>query len=286
MKKGKVSLGLQWLTTGVSTTLVLILLGAVLFFLLFAHKLSDSVKEDLAVSVLISDATEQQELDQFRKTLSETPFIKSIQYISKEKALQEQIEAMGNDPSEFLGANPFTASLELQMKSEYSNSDSLMWISTFLKQQPCVEDVIYQKELVDAINKNIHRLSYLLLAVAALLLLISFALINNTVRLSLHAGRFVIRTMKLVGASRGFIRQPFMKRSFSLGFLSAIFANGILYGGIHVVVRYDAGLTAYIDNTMLVCVGGAVLLLGLSLTLLCTYFSVNKYLRMKACDVY
>ncbi len=286
MKKGKVSLGLQWLTTGVSTTLVLILLGAVLFFLLFAHKLSDSVKEDLTVSVLISDATEQQELDRFRKTLSETPFIKSIQYISKEKALQEQIEAMGNDPSEFLGANPFTASLELQMKSEYSNSDSLMWISTFLKQQPCVEDVIYQKELVDAINKNIHRLSYLLLAVAALLLLISFALINNTVRLSLHAGRFVIRTMKLVGASRGFIRQPFMKRSFSLGFLSAIFANGILYGGIHVVVRYDAGLTAYIDNTMLVCVGGAVLLLGLSLTLLCTYFSVNKYLRMKACDVY
>lgn len=286
MKKGKVSLGLQWLTTGVSTTLVLILLGAVLFFLLFAHKLSDSVKEDLTVSVLISDATEQQELDRFRKTLSETPFIKSIQYISKEKALQEQIEAMGNDPSEFLGANPFTASLELQMKSEYSNSDSLMWISTFLKQQPCVEDVIYQKELVDAINKNIHRLSYLLLAVAALLLLISFALINNTVRLSLHAGRFVIRTMKLVGASRGFIRQPFMKRSFSLGLLSAIFANGILYGGIHVVVRYDAGLTAYIDNTMLVCVGGAVLLLGLSLTLLCTYFSVNKYLRMKACDVY
>lgn len=254
--------------------------------MLFAHKLSDSVKEDLTVSVLISDATEQQELDRFRKTLSETPFIKSIQYISKEKALQEQIEAMGNDPSEFLGANPFTASLELQMKSEYSNSDSLMWISTFLKQQPCVEDVIYQKELVDAINKNIHRLSYLLLAVAALLLLISFALINNTVRLSLHAGRFVIRTMKLVGASRGFIRQPFMKRSFSLGLLSAIFANGILYGGIHVVVRYDAGLTAYIDNTMLVCVGGAVLLLGLSLTLLCTYFSVNKYLRMKACDVY
>lgn len=254
--------------------------------MLFAHKLSDSVKEDLTVSVLISDATEQQELDRFRKTLSETPFIKSIQYISKEKALQEQIEAMGNDPSEFLGANPFTASLELQMKSEYSNSDSLMWISTFLKQLPCVEDVIYQKELVDAINKNIHRLSYLLLAVAALLLLISFALINNTVRLSLHAGRFVIRTMKLAGASRGFIRQPFMKRSFSLGFLSAIFANGILYGGIHVVVRYDAGLTAYIDNTMLVCVGGAVLLLGLSLTLLCTYFSVNKYLRMKACDVY
>lgn len=286
MKKGKVSLGLQWLTTGVSTTLVLVLLGAVLFFLLFARKLSDSVKEDLTVSVLISDATEQQELDQFRKTLSETPFIKNIQYISKEKALQEQIEAMGSDPSEFLGANPFTASLELQMESEYSNSDSLMWISTFLKQQPCVEDVIYQKELVDAINKNIHRLSYLLLAVAALLLLISFALINNTVRLSLHAGRFVIRTMKLVGASRGFIRQPFMKRSFSLGLLSAIFANGILYGGIHAVVRYDAGLMSYIDDTMLACVGGAVLLLGLSLTLLCTFFSVNKYLRMKACDVY
>ncbi len=286
MKKGKASLGLQWLTTGVSTTLVLVLLGMVIFFLLFAQRLSDSVKEDLTVTVLISDAATPQDINTFRKKLSTEYFVKHLHYISKEDALKEQIKAMGSDPSEFLGANPFTASVELHMQPAYSNTDSLVWISSYLKQQSCVEDVIYQKELVDSINQNLRNLSYIFLALAALLTLVSFALINNTVRLSLHSGRFLIRTMKLVGATRGFIRRPFMNRSFWLGLISGVLANAILLAGIRTMLHYDATVGQYIDEQMLIPVGAAVLLFGLLLTLLCTYFSVNKYLRLKANDVY
>lgn len=266
--------------------MVLVLLGMVIFFLLFAQRLSDSVKEDLTVTVLISDAATPQDINTFRKKLSTEYFVKHLHYISKEDALKEQIKAMGSDPSEFLGANPFTASVELHMQPAYSNTDSLVWITSYLKQQSCVEDVIYQKELVDSINQNLRNLSYIFLALAALLTLVSFALINNTVRLSLHSGRFLIRTMKLVGATRGFIRRPFMNRSFWLGLISGILANAILLAGIHTMLHYDATVGQYIDEQLLITVGAAVLLFGLLLTLLCTYFSVNKYLRLKANDVY
>ena len=201
-------------------------------------------------------------------------------------ALKEQVKAMGSDPSEFLGANPFTASFELRMNALYANSDSLAWITAKLKKNPLVEDVMYQKELVDTVNDNLRRISYVLLGLAVLLALVSFALINNTVRLSIYSGRFVIRTMKLVGASWGFIRRPFMARSFNLGFLSGLLADAVLWGGVHTLLQYDPSLSQYIHVDMLLVVGAAVLLFGLLLTLGCTYVSVNKYLRMKVGDLY
>lgn len=277
---------MQWFTTGVSTTLVLILLGMVSFFILFAHRLSDSVKENLTVTVLLKDGLKESEVNQYRKDLKSKDYVCALDYISKEQALKEQVEAMGSDPSEFLGANPFTASFELRMNASYANSDSLVWIATGLKKNAWVEDVIYQKELVDTINENLRRVSYVLLALAVLLALVSFALINNTVRLSIYSGRFVIRTMKLVGASWGFIRRPFMTRSFSLGFLSGLCADAVLWGGIYILLQYDPSLSQYISPDMLAAVGVAVLLFGLLMTLGCTYFSVGKYLRMKAGDLY
>ena len=144
---------------------------------------------------------------------------------------------------------------------------------------------MYQKELVDTVNDNLRRISYVLLGLAVLLALVSFALINNTVRLSIYSGRFVIRTMKLVGASWGFIRRPFMARSFNLGFLSGLLADAVLWGAcIPFAVR--PSLSQYIHVDMLLVVGAAVLLFGLLLTLGCTYVSVNKYLRMKVGDLY
>ena len=193
---------------------------------------------------------------------------------------------MGSDPSDFLGANPFTASFEIHMKAAYSNSDSLNWISAYLKEQPMTDDVIYQKELVDAINNNLHHLSYVFLFLAGLLTLVSVALINNTVRLSLYASRFVIRTMKLVGATRGFIRRPFMSRSFYMGLTAALVANGLLFGGIQMITRYDPSTTVYFDDMMLLCIGILVIVISLTLTLVCTYISTNKYLRKKASEVY
>lgn len=277
---------MQWFTTGVSTTLVLVLLGMVAFSILFARRLSDSVKENLTVMVLVSDKAEEADIQRLRTALKDASYVAGMNYISKTQALKEYVKVKGSDPSEFLGANPFTASFELRMNALYANTDSLSKITAGLKKDTTVEDVIYQRELVDAINENLKRLSYVLLTLAGLLAIVSLALINNTVRLSIYSGRFVIRTMKLVGASWGFIRRPFMGRSFRLGFLSGLLADGVLFAGVHGLLRYDPSLEQYISAEMLATVGGAVLLFGLLLTLGCTYFSVNKYLRMKASDLY
>ncbi len=285
-KKAKGSLGMQWFTTGVSTTLVLVLLGIVSFFILFARCLSDSVKEDLTVTVLLDGEADGRDIRKLQASLQAERYVHALDYVSKERALKEQTEAMGSDPSEFLGANPFTASFELRMNALYANSDSLAWITAKLKKHPFVEDVMYQKELVDTVNDNLRRISYVLLGLAVLLALVSFALINNTVRLSIYSGRFVIRTMKLVGAGWRFIRRPFMARSFGIGFLSGLTADAVLCGGVHALLRYDPSLSRYVRADMLLIVGAAVLLSGLLLTLGCTYISVNKCLRMKADDLY
>ena len=154
---------MQWFTTGVSTTLVLILLGIVSFFILFAQRLSDSVKENLTVTVLLDGEASRSDIHEFRTALKGERYVYALDYVSKEQALKEQVKAMGSDPSEFLGANPFTASFELRMNALYANSDSLAWITAKLKKNPLVEDVMYQKELVDTVNDNLRRISYVLL---------------------------------------------------------------------------------------------------------------------------
>lgn len=267
-------------------TLVLVLLGMVAFSILFARRLSDSVRENLTVMVLVSDKAEQSDILRLRTALKDAPYVAGMNYISKSQALKEYVKVKGSDPSEFLGANPFTASFELRMDALYANTDSLSKITAVLKKDASVEDVVFQRELVDAINENLKRIGFVLLTLAGLLAIVSLALINNTVRLSIYSGRFVIRTMKLVGAGWGFIRRPFMGRSFRLGLLSGLMADGLLWGGVHAMLRYDPSLGQYISAGMLAEVGVTVLLFGLLLTLGCTYFSVNKYLRMKASDLY
>ena len=277
---------MQWFTTGVSTTLVLILLGIVSFFILFAQRLSDSVKENLTVTVLLDGEASRSDIHEFRRALTDERYVYALDYVSKEQALKEQVKAMGSDPSEFLGANPFTASFELRMNALYANSDSLAWITAKLKKNPLVEDVMYQKELVDTVNDNLRRISYVLLGLAVLLALVSFALINNTVRLSIYSGRFVIRTMKLVGASWGFIRGPFLRKNVWSGILAAIVADSILMGTAYWAVTYEQELLQVITPEVMLIVCASVLAFGIVITWLCAYFSMNKYLRMKANSLY
>lgn len=285
-KKTKGSLSMQWFTTGVSTTLVLILIGLVMFFLLFAQRLSSSVKENLTVTVLVEDSVHEEDVYRIKAALCDAPYVCDIDYVSKEDALREHIKVQGSDPSEFIGRNPFTASFELHLNAPYANSDSLRMVSQSIKSMSHVSDVLYQKELVDEVNENLKRVSFVFLVLTVLLAFVSLALINNTVRLSIFSARFVIRTMKLVGASWGFIRKPFMVKSFNLGFLSALAADGLLYAGVTVLLNYDSSLAVYIPTDLMLIVGGTVMLFGLLLTLSCTFFSVNKYLRMKAGDLY
>ena len=197
---------MQFITSSISTTLVLLLLGLVVFFVLTAHNLSVYVRENISFSILISDDMKEADILKLQKKLNGESFVKESEYISKKQALKEQTEAMGTDPKEFLGYNPFTASIEIKLHSEYANSDSIAKIEKKIKRNTNIQDVLYRKELIDAVNDNIRNISLVLLALAVVLTFISFALINNTIRLAIYSKRFLIHTMKLVGASWGFIR--------------------------------------------------------------------------------
>ena len=284
--KTRVRHGLQGVTLCISTALVLILLGMVVFSVLSARNLSAYVKENLTVTMMLGEDITDPEACRLCDELRSKPYINRITYISKEQALKEQTEAMGTDPSEFLGMNPFVASIELQLEAQYANTDSLKWISKNLKSDKRVTDITYPQDLMDSVNRNLNKINLVLLVLAVLLTCVSFSLINNTVKLGMYARRFTIHTMKLVGASWGFIRRPFLRKSIGIGVLAAVLADGVLAGGVYVLYTYEPGVMTVVTWPVLAVTGGAVFLFGVLITLLCAYFSVNKFLRMKAGDLY
>lgn len=266
--------------------MVLILLGMVVFSVLTAQNLSSYVKENLTVTMMLSDDMTNPEAKQLTADLYKLPYINKVNFISKEQVLKEQTAAMGTDPSEFIGTNPFVGSMEVQLKADYANSDSLKWISKSLKANKKVTDVTYPQDLMDSVNYNLQRINIVLLALAVLLTFVSFSLISNTVRLGMYARRFSIHTMKLVGASWGFIRKPFLRSAMGLGFLAAVIADCVLAGGIYALYTYEPDVMVVLTWQVMAITGGAVLLFGLLITLFCAWLSVNKFLRMKAGDLY
>jgi cell division transport system permease protein len=288
MSKNKAAglLSTQFVTALISTSLVLVLLGTIVLFVLTARNLSNYVKENINVTILLNDDISQGEIESLQKSLEEQQYVKSLKYISKERALHEQCVDMGTDPSEFLGYNPFTASFEVKLKSEYANNQSLEKISKQLKATKKVMDVIYQKELMNAVNNNIQKFSIILLIIAALFTYISFALINNTVRLTIFSRRFIINTMKLVGASWGFIRRPFLNQGLLLGVLSAIIADAIIIGVVYWARSFEPEINTVVNMEVMIIVGISVLVFGLLITFLCTYFSLSKYLKMNSNELY
>lgn len=278
--------GMQVVTLCISTTMVLILLGLVVLSVLTAHNLSNYVKENLTVTVMLGDTVTANDAHRLCRDLYHRPYARNIDYVSKEQALKDQTEAMGSDPSEFLGMNPFVATLELQLKSDYANRDSLLWIAKELSANPKVTDVAYQEDLMDRVNKNLQKVSLVLLILAVLLTFISYSLISNTVRLRVYSQRFLIHTMKLVGASWGFIRRPFMRDGMVVGIVAALLACLVLGFGIWWLYRYEPNLTGIITWQVLAITGAAVFLFGLIITSLCSYISVSRFLKMRAGDLY
>ncbi|MBR2455750.1 MAG: permease-like cell division protein FtsX [Bacteroidaceae bacterium] len=277
---------MQFITSSISTMLVLLLLGMVVFFVLSANNLSTFVRENIGFTILVSDDMKEAEALKFQKELNACPFVKESQYISKEQALKEQTEAMGTDPAEFLGSNPFTASIEIKLNAAYAHPDSVDWIEKQILENKKVMEVNYPEDLLDDVNRNIRKISFFLLGLAALLTLISFALINNTIRLAIYSKRFLIHTMKLVGASWGFIRRPFLIRNFWIGLVAAVLADGVLLGMVYMLVKYEPELIDIITPQSLLWVMLSVLVFGITITLMCAYLSINKYLRMKASALY
>jgi cell division transport system permease protein len=285
-KKARNRRGMQAVTLCISTTMVLVLLGMVVFFVLSARNLSAHMKENLMVTVMLKDSVSVNDAHLFCRDLYHRPYAHKIDYISKEQAQREQIKELGSDPTEFLGFNPFPATLEIRLSSDYANSDSLKWIVKEIRKDSRVSDLTYMEDLMDKVNSNLKRVSIVLLILALLLTFVSFSLISNTVRLSIYARRFVIHTMKLVGASWGFIRRPFIKQAIGVGVVAALLANGVLGGGIYGLYLTQPGMLDIVTWDVLAITAAAVFLFGILITAFCAWLAVNKFLRMTAHELY
>lgn len=277
---------MQFITAGISTTMVLFLLGLVVFFVLTANNLSVYIRENIAFSAILDDGIKETSIIKLQESLNKKDYVKQTVYISKDQALKEQIEAMGTDPSEFLGHNPFNASIELKLNAGYTHPDSIKWIEKELMENKSILEVSYPQNLLDSVNRNLQKISAFLLGLAVMLSLISFSLINNTIRLTIYSKRFLIHTMKLVGASWGFIRRPFITRNLWIGILSGAVANAILTASAYTAVKYEPELLAIVSPESIMIVAAAVMVFGMIITTFCAYISINKYLRMKISELY
>ena len=285
-KKARSRRGLQVVTLCISTTMVLVLLGMVVFFVLSAHNLSNHMKENLTVTIMLKDSVSVNDAKLLCRDLYHRPYSRNIDYISKEQAKNDQIKELGSDPTEFLGFNPFPATLEIQLKADYANRDSLKWIAKEIRKDKRVSDLAYMEDLMNKVNLNLSRISLVLLVLAILLTFVSFSLISNTVRLSVYANRFVIHTMKLVGASWGFIRRPFLNQAMMIGVIAAILAIGVLGAGVYGLYLTEPSMLDVVTWEVLAITAGAVFLFGIIITALCAWLAVNRFLRMKARELY
>lgn len=270
--------GFQGVVSTISTMMVLVLLGLVTLGALTAREVATHVRENLIVTVVLQDTIASTEASLLQGALQEKCYVGDIEYISSEQARAEQAESMGFDPVELLDFNPYPISMELHICADYASSDSLAWIAEELRAMPQVDEVAYPRDVVDNLNRNIQRVSIVLLGIAALLILISVCLIVNLVRLNIFSHRFSIRTMKLVGAKWSFIRRPFIWRSIVIALCAILLALGILYACVQGLCTFDEALTRYITMHNMLFTAGVVSACGLTITVLSTYVCVTYYL--------
>jgi cell division transport system permease protein len=268
-------------TTIISITMVLFLLGLLGLILLHGRILSDYVRENIGFSIMIREGVKEAGVLQLKKTLDGKYYVKSSEYIPAERAAEKLKSELGEDFIGFLGYNPLLPSIELRIKAPYANSDSLRIIEKRLLANPEVKEVFFQKSLVDAINSNIEKISLFLLGFSGLLLFIAIVLINNTIRLSVYARRFIIRSMQLVGATEGFIRRPMLFRSILQGFISAFIAILLLMVLTYFALEEMPELVELQDPYMLIALAAIIFILGALISWLSTWLAVRKYLRLR-----
>lgn len=274
------------LTSVISISLVLFLLGLILLIGMLGNKLSVYVKENLSFSIVLKDNQKETEIKKMQKSLDALPFIKSTEYISKEQAAKELEEELGENPETFLGFNPLQASIEVKLHSEYANPDSLQVIEKKIRNYTSVSELLYRKDMMEMVHNNMKRLGLILLTLAAVLMIISFVLISNTIRLLIYSKRFLIHTMKLVGATSGFIRRPFVKYNIVSGIFASILAILMLTGALYYLQNELKGFIQILDMQTLLLVYVTVFALGIVLSVIATIFAVNKYLRMGVDKLY
>ena len=287
MAKKRKSIGGRFntVTSCISMTLVLLLLGTVVFCTLVAHDFSTKMKENFMVEVLLSDDIPNRDLIALQNELRAKPYARLVGYLSKEKGTKEMAEALQNGPVEFDGFNPIPAEFEIYLKADYANLDSLKRYEPELRKNPYVVDVVYPRDAMKSAGYYLPLLGLVMIIVAGLLLIISFALINNTIRMSVYARRMTIHSMKLAGAKWSFIRRPFVLRAMGTGLVAAIIAGGLLSLGIWQLRQLDNVISTLVSPLTIAITLAVVLCCGLLLTMCCSWLSVNRFLRMKGDDV-
>ncbi|MCC7302656.1 MAG: ABC transporter permease [Bacteroidia bacterium] len=274
-------------TTVISLSLVVFVLGFLGFMILCARSVSDNFKENITYNIYLKDDAREADILRFQKSLEASPYIRNTEYISKEEALEIYKKELGEDFMPLLQQNVLPASLDIRLKADYANKDSVEWIRAEVLREPVVSEFLYQDNLLQRMNENIGNLTILFLAVTAILALISIALIHNTIRLAIYSKRFLIRTMQLVGATHGFITRPFIRTGFLQGLLGSILAMGMLVGAVYVVKeQFVNELLQVLDPTLFTGLFVLMLLAGIIISLASTFFAVRKYLGTKTVDLY
>ena len=285
-KKAPVSFFNSRLISIISISLALFLMGLFFIIGLLGNELSVYMRENISFSIVLKDGIKDTEVQQMQDNLNDLQFIKSTRYISKEEAAKEMIAELGEDPQIFLGFNPFQATIEAKLKSEYANVDSLQVIEKRLASYSNVSELLYQQDMLQIVNNNIKRIGVVLVALTLMLMLISFALINNTIRLLIYSKRFLIYTMRLVGATPGFIRKPFIRYNISSGFFAGVLAIIMLSGVLYYLQKELEGLDQIIRWEGLILIFVLVLAVGILLSVVAACLAVNRYLKMKRGKMY
>ena len=278
--------GLQLVTLCISTTMVLVLLGIVVLSVLTARNLQRTLRENVEISVILGDTVSIGDGTALGKQIEREAYAREVSYISREAALQMAKAEMGIDPSEFAGGNPFSSELTVKILADYANTDSLVAIAGALCSDGRVVDVDYSKEEVEGMNHLLEPVSMALLILAALLIFICYTLINNSVQLGVYSRRFLIHTMKLVGASWSFIRQPFLRRAVTVAVVSAVLACvllGAIVYGVYPLMPHVEQIVTWRELTLTAL---AVFVFSFSIMVICTLLSVNRFLRMRAGELY
>ena len=270
----------------ISLSLVLFVVGLLSLVLINAQKLSNYIKENIGFSIMIKEDVKEIELIEFNKILDAEDFTKSTRFISKEQATKELEQDLGEDFVNFLGFNPIMASIDVKLNSSYANNDSLQNISSRLEKSDVVYEVFYQKNLIKKLNSNVGKISFFLTCISLILFFIAFALINNTIRLSVYSKRFIIRTMRLVGAENSFIQKPFLISGVYQGLYSAIFAIFMLIGSIQLIQTETASILNINDLQIIGLVFIVLFCSGIIISGTSTFFAVRKFIYLNEGELY
>lgn len=282
----KTRLRSSYLTLVISVSLVLFLLGVLGLVLINARELSNYLRESLSFQIFLDDNAKEADMRMLQKDLDAKPYVKSTKYVSKDEAAVKMKEDLGEDFISFLGENPLPPSIDVYLYAGYTGIDSVAKIEKYVLEYPFVKEVYYQESLLFLINENVRKISLFLLVISTFLFLIALTIINNTIRLSIYSRRFIIRTMQLVGATRAFIRRPFLVQSAIHGLLAALIAMSLIMGLLYLIEKEFFMMFTFESTKLLILLGASIIIVGVIINIVSTYFSVNKYLSISEDKLY